>query len=58
MNPVWHLSFHVVFEPDLKYGTGLSSQGICDLRNKTTAIFPQKMVVAGLSSLSDNLYFI
>lgn len=22
MNPVWRLSFRVVFEPDLKYGTG------------------------------------
>lgn len=23
MNPEWHLSFQVVFGPDLKYGTGL-----------------------------------
>lgn len=26
MNPVWHLSFQAVFEPDLKYGTGLLSR--------------------------------
>lgn len=56
MNPVWNLSFQAVFEPDLKYGTGLS------FRVKAFVILEMKPAIGppgyGGGSSRDNSYFI